>query len=254
MTATAEGGERAWVLHRYLYRDTSLILELFTRESGRLGAVARGGRRPRSPFAALEAGRSLWVRWRGRGDLVTLLQAEEQGEVLDFTGMNGLILFYLNELLLRLIQRGDPLPELFDVYEQTLQSVALAGHQGWALRRFERRLLEILGWAPDLQVCYHCGRRLRGDDDGPWYYWPEHGVLCPDHRPASGTIAMPGGALAWLAGDMVEGPSLAWLPGLRRCLERELRGHLSARPLESHRLLAAYLTRAGQDHDQRSTG
>ncbi|EGQ63318.1 DNA repair protein RecO, putative [Acidithiobacillus sp. GGI-221] len=91
---TTEPGDRAWVLHHYPYGDTSLIVELFTRTQGRLGVLAKGARRARSALARIEAGRPLWVRWLGRGELPVLAQAEELGPFLPLNPLQNLSLFY----------------------------------------------------------------------------------------------------------------------------------------------------------------
>lgn len=235
-------GTRAWVLHRYPYRESSYVLELFTARQGRLGAVARGGRRPRSPFATLEAGRPLWVDWRGRGELVTLTRAEEQPALVrPLPPLASMSLFYLNELVLRLLPRWDAHPETFAVYEATVQSLPLEPEPAWLLRRFERRLLEGAGLAPSLERCRWCDARPEGRET--WHYWPEHGAICARHAPPAGTIAVPAGVLQWLAGGLDAAPPAPFLSSLRRCLQGEIQRHVGDRPLESRKLLAAYLER-----------
>ena len=241
---TTEAGERAWVLHRYPYGDTSLIVELFTQTQGRLGVLAKGARRARSPLARIEAGRPLWVRWLGRGELPVLAQAEELGPALPLDTLQNLSLFYINELLLRLTQRGDPFPALFLVYEETIRVLRGEPGAGWYLRRFERRLLENLGWAPDLERCAECGRSLDPTLSEHWFYQAARGVLCPAHdAPDAAVVTLEVAALLWLQGAMQTRIAGGWGPSLRHCLEQELQVHLGGRPLESRRLLAAYLRR-----------
>ncbi|MDA8113367.1 MAG: DNA repair protein RecO [Acidithiobacillus sp.] len=240
---TTEAGDRAWVLHRYPYGDTSLVVELFTQTQGRLGVLAKGARRARSPLARIEAGRPLWVRWLGRGELPVLAQAEELGPALPLDALQNLSLFYINELLLRLTQRGDPFPALFPVYEETISVLRGEPGEGWHLRRFERRLLENLGWAPDLERCAECGRSLDPTLSEQWFYQAARGVLCPAHAPDAAVVPLEAAALGWLRGAMRTRNAGGWGASLRRCLERELQVHLGGRPLESRRLLAAYLRR-----------
>lgn len=240
---TTEAGDRAWVLHRYPYGDTSLVVELFTQTQGRLGVLAKGARRARSPLARIEAGRPLWVRWLGRGELPVLAQAEELGPALPLDALQSLSLFYINELLLRLTQRGDPFPALFPVYEETIRVLRGEPGEGWYLRRFERRLLENLGWAPDLERCAECGRSLDPALSEHWFYQAARGVFCPAHAPDAAVVTLEAAALGWLRGAMQTRNAGGWGPSLRRCLEQELQVHLGGRPLESRRLLAAYLRR-----------
>lgn len=239
---TTEPGDRAWVLHHYPYGDTSLIVELFTRTQGRLGVLAKGARRARSALARIEAGRPLWVRWLGRGELPVLAQAEELGPFLPLNPLQNLSLFYVNELLLRLTQRRDPFPDLFQVYEETIDALCSEPGEGWYLRRFERRLLENLGWAPDLARCAECGRSPDAASSEHWLYQAAHGVFCRAHAPDA-AVAIEAAALVWLRGAMQTRSMPVWNSSLRRCLEQELLVHLGGRPLESRRLLTAYLRR-----------
>ncbi len=238
---TTESGDRAWVLHRYAYGDSSLVVELFSRKQGRLGLLAKGARRPRSPFARIEAGRPLWIRWQGKGDLPLLVQAEELAAVAPLNTLQNLSLFYMNELLLRLTQRGDPFPDFFDRYEITIQGLHDDAAIAWNLRRYERLLLEALGWAADLSQCCQCGDTLTAASQ--WSYLPQTGVFCPRHTPEHGAVTIPADALRWLLGPMNSAPASGYNAHLRNYLERELQVHLGSKALESRRLLAAYWRR-----------
>lgn len=241
---TTESGDRAWVLHRYAYGDSSLVVECFTRQQGRLGLLAKGARRPRSSLAGMEAGRPLWIRWQGRGALPLLVQAEELGAAPPLNPLQNLSLFYMNELLLRLTQRADPFPEFFEVYEATVTALQRQPGTGWYLRRYERRLLEALGWAAALGCCAECGHKLPDDPETHWFYMAQKGVFCPQHRPGNAGFPIPAGALDWLQGPMQGPPTSGYHGHLRQYLERELQLHMGARVLESRRLLAAYLRRS----------
>ncbi|MDE2091672.1 MAG: DNA repair protein RecO, partial [Gammaproteobacteria bacterium] len=103
----------AYVLHQYDWRETSRMVEILSRDHGRLGLVARGARRPRSPLrAVLRPFQPLLLSWTGGGDLVTLTGVEPAGEPFALQGRALLSAFYLNELLLRLLTRHDPQAEL----------------------------------------------------------------------------------------------------------------------------------------------
>lgn len=144
----------AWVLHSRPFRETSLIVEAFSREFGRMGLVARGGRRPRSALAlAARPFRLLLLSWTGRGELATLTAAESapQHSALALPAGEALLAaMYLNELLLRLTRREDPHPELFDHYSRALGELCAAGPMAPALRRFELDLLASLGFGLNL--------------------------------------------------------------------------------------------------------
>jgi DNA repair protein RecO (recombination protein O) len=152
--------DRGYVLHTYPYKETSLILQLFTERHGRFGAVARGARRPKSPTrSALVPFQPLALTWFGRGELKTLKGSEPEGPALPLAGAALLAAFYLNELLLKLTHRDDPQEGLFGAYHEAVAELralsrppAKPGVEAVepVLRRFEVRLLRELGYALEL--------------------------------------------------------------------------------------------------------
>ncbi|PWB57854.1 MAG: DNA repair protein RecO [Nitrosomonadales bacterium] len=138
----------AYVLHAYPYRETSLIVEVFSQNHGRLPLMARGARRPKSAVRGLLLSfQPLALSWFGKGELRTLHSAEWQGGQPLLQGMALMCGFYLNELLLKLLHRDDPHEQLFLYYQQTLQELARRTDYEAILRRFEKRLLQELGYA-----------------------------------------------------------------------------------------------------------
>lgn len=136
----------AFVLHTRPFRDTSLLVDLLTYRHGRIAAVARGARQPRSRFkAALRAFDTILVSWSGDGDLVTVTQTERTGVMCDLQGRSLVCGLYLNELLLRTLTRYDPCPSVFNAYQKTIAALALKSDQQ-ALRAFELHLLENIGY------------------------------------------------------------------------------------------------------------
>ena len=143
--------QAGYVLHSYPYQETSLIVEVFTREYGRVAMVAKGAKRPHSPLrSVLMPFHALTLDWSGRSDLKTLRSAEWRGAFRSLSGRALICGFYLNELLLKLIHRDDPHDALFDTYEQTLcallEGAGHASEQAVVLRCFEKRLLSELGY------------------------------------------------------------------------------------------------------------
>ncbi|HTE14448.1 MAG TPA: DNA repair protein RecO, partial [Burkholderiales bacterium] len=137
-----------YVLHSYPYQETSLIVEVFTREFGRVGMVAKGAKRPHSPLrSVLMPFHALTLDWSGRSDLKTLRTAEWRGAFRLLSGRALICGFYLNELLLKLLHRDDPHDALFGAYEQTLQALLNGADHALVLRCFEKRLLSELGYA-----------------------------------------------------------------------------------------------------------
>jgi DNA repair protein RecO (recombination protein O) len=143
----------AYVLHHHPYRDTSRILEVFTREHGRLSLFAKGVRGPRAKLAALvQPFRLLLVSWSGRGEAPQLTGAESGEREAGLPSRTLLPGFYLNELVLKLTTRHDPLPLLFDAYREAIAGLRSHATPERALRIFEKRLLEITGYGLDLAV------------------------------------------------------------------------------------------------------
>ena len=142
------GARPAYVLHTYPYRETSLIIEAYVHEHGRLALMARGARRPKSSVrGVLLPFQPLLLSWTGKRELRTLTGAEWRGGYAPLRGQPLICGFYLNELLLKLVARDDPHEELFGIYERTLEALAGGADPATQLRRFELALLRELGYA-----------------------------------------------------------------------------------------------------------
>jgi DNA repair protein RecO (recombination protein O) len=147
--------EPAYVLHRYDWSETSLILEVFTRHHGRVALVAKGAKRPTSSFRpVLLPLQPLSLAFGGEGDIRTLKSAEWVGGHVMPTGEALISGYYLNELLMRLTARDDPHPALFEVYAATVRLLASGDPDAlqWALRAFELLLLKEMGLLPALNL------------------------------------------------------------------------------------------------------
>lgn len=155
--------QAAFVLHTRAYRETSLLLELFTESFGRIGLVARGARRPKARLRALlRPFQYLLLSWSGRGELGTLIGAEAEGAPYLVSGKRLACGFYMNELLLRLLARSDAHPRLFSSYRKTLQGLGEHDRSPEALLRvFEKHLLSELGYALLLDHEADDGPRVR---------------------------------------------------------------------------------------------
>lgn len=139
--------QSAYVLHRRPYRETSLLLELFTSEHGRLSAVAKGVRQSRSSTPGLlQPFIPLLVSWTGKHELMTLTHVESRAEVTSLKGECLFAGFYLNELLLNLLQKWDAHPNLYSLYEKTIIALQKTVLEEKTLRVFEKKLLEELGY------------------------------------------------------------------------------------------------------------
>jgi DNA repair protein RecO (recombination protein O) len=227
-----------YVLHARPYRETSLLLECLTREHGRLGVVARGvrGERSRLRRAQLEPFQPLALDLMLRGELATLTALEAAAAPLRLIGDAGLAGLYLNELVVRLTERQDPFPLLFDAYAQTLTRLALGEPLAWTLRRFERDLLEAIGYGLQLQYELETGEPL--EPDAHYRYLVEQGAV----RCAAGHAqALRGGDLLALAQDRP--PDNPGLKSLRDLMREVIRFHLGGGELRAWRVLAMAVSR-----------
>ncbi|MPS49779.1 DNA repair protein RecO [Methylobacillus sp.] len=153
LTINRQDNQPVYVLHTYPFKETSLVVELFSREFGRVAAVAKGARRPRSAMRGmLQAFQPLQATWSGKAELKNLHSMEWGAGLLLLRGEALMCGFYLNELLLRLLPREDGHDALFDYYSQTLRILAQAQvPAATTLRRFELRMLQELGYAVPLE-------------------------------------------------------------------------------------------------------
>ena len=228
----------AYVLHARPYRETSLLLECLTREHGRLGVVARGvrGERARLRRAQLEPFQPLALDLLLRGEMATLTAVESMGTPQRLAGDVGLAGLYLNELVVRLTERQDPLSQLFDAYAQTLARLAAGDSLAWSLRRFERDLLEAMGYGLQLQYDSDTGEPL--EPDASYRYLVEQGaVRCA----ASHANVLSGSDLLALEQDQM--PDNRGLKALRDMMREVIRFHLGGGELRAWRVLAMAVSR-----------
>lgn len=144
----------AFVLHSYPYKETSLIIDVFSRQFGRVALVAKGAKRPHSQLrGALQTFQPLTLSWSGKSDLQTLTAAEWVGGMPPLEKNALLCGFYLNEIIVKLLQRDDPQPLLFDEYVSTINQLAHVEPVPILLRKFELNLLKMAGVVNDLSYC-----------------------------------------------------------------------------------------------------
>ena len=242
MATSRAGPQAAFVLHQWDWSETSLVLDLFTRDRGRIAVVAKGAKRPYSQLrpVLMPFQRLLVLTGKPKadegGDILTLRSAEYAGAGLALPSARLFAGFYINELLMKLLARADPHERLFDAYGQTLLALA-QGEEEPALRAFELLLLRETGVLPALglttntQVALHPDRRY-------------------DLQPESGlTLSTSGGAVqgqVWLALqqalDSHDLPALrqaasASLPLLKPLLRNLLAYHLGSSVLRTRQLM-----------------
>ncbi|NRR32357.1 DNA repair protein RecO [Oxalobacteraceae bacterium] len=161
---TRVAGQPAFVLHSYPYKETSLIVDMFTRDYGRVALIAKGAKRPHSQLrGVLQTFQPLSGSWVGKSELRTLTGAEWVGGMLPLEKTALLCGFYLNELLVKLLARDDAHPRLFDHYVATLNQLAHNEPAPIVLRKFERALLRETGVAADLARCTATREAVQAD-------------------------------------------------------------------------------------------
>ncbi|KAA6185751.1 DNA repair protein RecO [Thiohalocapsa marina] len=223
-----------FVLHRRDYSDSSLLLEVFTGEHGRLPLLAKGAKRGRAPSAALlQPFTPLLLAWRGRGEVQTLVRVEPAGRPVALVGDALYCGFYVNELLTRLLGRQDPHERLFLFYQMVLQELAASRDLDTPLRRFELRLLAELGYAVELDRDAEQGLPVQPH---LYYVYSHERGLLPALSP-QGDGAVSGATLQCLSrGEALSGSQAR---EARRLLRALLAPYLGDRPLRSRALFAA---------------
>mgnify|MGYP001121165343 CR=1 FL=1 len=160
--------EPAFVLHVRPYRESSQLVDIFSRHYGRFRAVAKGFRRAKNTAKQLSPFTPLLVSWSGKSDLKSLLSAEQTGASLMLVGERLYSGFYLNELLLRLLAVHDPHQQLFDSYFEILAHLAADVPIEPPLRKFEFCLLEEIGYGLVMDVEASTGEPISQEQ---WYWF-----------------------------------------------------------------------------------
>ncbi|MCC4600740.1 DNA repair protein RecO [Xanthomonas melonis] len=227
---------RGFVLHVRAWRETSLLVEVLTEQHGRVGVLARGVQGPRKQAlrAALQPLQLIQFSAVQRGELAQLRQAEALDTAPRLFGERMLAGFYICELLLRLAPRNDAVPELYACYAQARAHLASELPLAWGLRRFERDVLDGLGFGFDLQ---HDGDGQPIDPAARYRLDPQDGAMrvLSERMAQDRRETVTGAALLALGEDRM--PSAEDLPGLRRSMRRVLLHHLNGRALKSWEML-----------------
>jgi DNA repair protein RecO (recombination protein O) len=233
-----------YILHHRPYRDTSRILEVVTRDHGRLALFARGVRGPKAKLASiLQPFQMLLFSWTGRGEAAQLTGAESAQAAPPVPPACLMAAFYLNELLLKLTTRHDPLPLLFDTYHEALEGLRHGAALEPQLRVFEKRLLEALGYGLDLGAEAHTGKRI---EPGEYYHFlPEQGLVA---TVADAAGALAGRSLIGLANERLTGARE--LEDAKRLLQAALAQCLEGRPLATRNVARAVARREAHSGPQ----
>lgn len=246
-------GQHAFVLNRYDWSETSLILDLFTRESGRVAVAAKGAKRPYSQLrSVLMPFQRIVVQFgRARGeetaDVHNLRSAEWAGQGVSLEGAEWFAGFYLNELLMRLLARDDAHPRLFDAYALTLRTMSRStpARVEVALRAFELLLLRETGVLPELDVATLTQRPVVADR--AYALRPEQGLLENEAGPAALTgstcLALEAALRSMQADgdaealDRLHVAAAAAGGALKQQLRQQLHYHLAGAPLRTRQVM-----------------
>ena len=239
--------QAAFDLHHYDWSETSLVLDLFSREHGRLAVVAKGAKRPYSqlrsvllPFLRLQVtlSRPSKMNEDGAAEVQSLRGAEWVGGQTLPSGAALFSGYYVNELLLKFLPRQDAQPELFDAYAALLPQLRSVDDAQAALRAFELKMLAICGLLPDLSVLSTTQAPL--DPERPYMLAPESGVIVPTHDAPQLT----GQAFIQLQAALLHGSQAALQqacelagPALKPLSRALLHYHLGHRPLRTRQVL-----------------
>lgn len=223
--------EPAFVLHRWPFQDSSLLVELLTKEHGRYRVIAKGARRPKSQWRAiLQPFTPLIVVTQGRHELQTLRQAESRSEAYSLHGTRLYSGFYLNELVQRLTSNYQPVEGLFDDYEAALTALGNGASIEPVLREFEWRLLCHLGhgfdWFADAN-----GDPIQAQQH--YRFIAEQGFL-PLGAAMPGSFS--GGTIQLLSAFELTDSQL--LNSMKQIMRLALAPYLGAQPLRSRELFA----------------
>lgn len=224
--------EPSFVLHARPHSETSLFVDMLSRDFGRLTVLAKGARGQKSKFrGVLLPFRRLLAGWSGRGEIPVLTLAEPVEPWAEMRGQGVLCGFYVNELMIKLLHRHDAHPALFDYYADTVLRLQRGGAFEDALRLFEKRLLRELGYAMNLDS--DAGGQHEIDPRQRYRYIPHVGAVAESHGRKDG-VPISGAALRALRDETFGNQR-----ELRECkvLMRAVIAHqMEHRPLHSRKL------------------
>jgi DNA repair protein RecO (recombination protein O) len=224
----------AFVLHSRPYRDTSALVEFFTRDHGRIGLIAKGVKSNKSRNRGiLQPFRTLLISWTAKHELNVLSAVEETNEGYQLNGQVLVCGFYINELLMRLLHRNDPHPELFDIYSATLQALQKGNNIQRVLRLYERDLLNETGYGLQLEVDAY---NSPIENDLQYSYQIEHGPVVSSNTGEESITVHGSTLLSLLKEELDDARSLA---ESRKLMREVLNFYLGGKPLKSREMLVS---------------
>tara|TARA_B100000795_G_scaffold107660_1_gene79485 strand:- start:89 stop:808 length:720 start_codon:yes stop_codon:yes gene_type:complete len=167
----------AFILHQRVFRESSFLLDIFSRDHGRISLVAKGVRKQkRSQAGLLQIYQPLLLSWQGRRDLQTLTAVEPNGPAYLLRAESALCGLYINELMMKLLPLGESESNLYIDYQKALFGLQEALQNEITLRLFEKQLLSHLGYGLVLDQDVETGEPI--DDGKDYYYVADEGLYC----------------------------------------------------------------------------
>jgi len=225
--------QAAFILHHKPFRDTSQILDVLSRDHGKLAVVARGSRSAKSRLkGVLRPFMPLSMSWVIRSDLGTLTGAEVRGAPLSLAGDALLSGYYVNELILHFLHRHDPQPEIFDAYAATIEALAERNaNVAPLLRQFEMELLRHSGYA--LNLVHASGSDAGLEPNQHYEYRVEQGPVAVSRE--EGALVFTGARLTAIANQDFDDPDV--LRAASRLMREVISFHLGGKELKSRKVL-----------------
>lgn len=227
--------QQAFILHTRQYKNTSLLVDFFTRDYGRTTAIIKGARRPSfRQRGILQPFTLLLISWVGKHELVTATQLESALTTPNYLSGQALMkAFYLNELIMRVLKPRDVYTEVFDDYKNTIEQFGQGEHSEKTLRLFEKNLLEAIGYGLPLQSSFPSHEPI--EPQSYYEYFSSEGFKwagAAEHLAEQGCFL--GASLLSLARGELE--DLQSLKDAKRLMRMALRPHLGDKPLKSREL------------------
>ncbi|MFV2061454.1 MAG: DNA repair protein RecO [Gammaproteobacteria bacterium] len=225
----------AFILHSRAYKESSLLIDLFTRDYGRVSVIAKGvKKRKRSLFGVLQPFTPILVSWVGKTELHTLTNVELNGVFKYLYGTNLLCGYYVNELILRFLHKEDPHEILYEAYSEIILSLKSASNIEANLRKFECILFQELGYGLNLTIEVETGQKVELHKS--YYFEIEQGPVL--EKLSESSIQISGETLLSLEnGNLVNKTSLYESKKLMRYI---INYYLAGKPLKTHQLKWKY--------------
>jgi len=222
----------AYILHHRPFRDTSQLLDVISRDHGKLALVARGSRGAKSRLRGiLRPFQALRLSWFIRSDLGTLTGAEVDAAPVSLTGDALLSAYYVNELVLNFLHRHDAQPEIFDAYARTITVLASSVEIAANLRVFEIELLRLLGYA--LNLDFDAATHQPLDAREYYEYRVEQGPVRVERN--TGQMVFGGDVLSAIGSARFDDPKILLAAG--RLLREVISYHLDGKELNTRKVL-----------------